>query len=440
MEGLSVSHGCSRRCDEMTGALSSTHTWISDPDLPCFDSLLHVDKPPPVAAAFEMVGSRVMEAVPVQVMWSPGRRLYVRYRVRAHGGRLAGRQQAVATIGSIPEGALRVEGPDGGVGVWVVPNDPSLPGLPSAMDRATVQRLLGDLGFPGTVEALRMRSYRPGRRGVVEVVGAGFTAYLKIVRPNQVEALHRRHRRLSPHLPVPDSLGFSTDLGIVVMNALPGTNLRTALKESRTPLPQPSDIAAMIEDLPSPGDGSTSRSAIERLPGVIGVLGRLLPDEADRIHGLSEMIGPETVQPEVPVHGDFHEAQIMVEGETPIGMLDVDTYGLGRPGDDPATMLGHLSVLVESGADPSRVLGLAGTLNRLWDRLRDPIDLRRRTAAVVLGLAIGPFRVQRPKWPDEIRSRIDIAEIWVDSARRVDEKHLMVSSGTSHPHEPVSVA
>jgi hypothetical protein len=60
----------------------------------------------------------------------------------------------------------------------------------------------------------------------------------------------------------------------------------------------------------------------------------------------------------------------------------------------------------------------------MWDRSLDPVDLRLRTAAVVLGLASGPFRVQHPNWVDEIRARLALAEQWVQSAARVDERNL----------------
>ena len=40
-------------------------------------------------------------------------------------------------------------------------------------------------------------------------------------------------------------------------------------------------------------------------------------------------------------------------------------------------------------------------------------------AAVVLSLATGPHRVQDPQWQDATRYRLELAERWVDSARRM---------------------
>lgn len=405
---------------------------VSDPGLPALGSLFSDGPPEPLTAVFESVGSKLLEATRVQVLWTPSQSVKIRYRTRAEGGSLSGKRQVVAALGPVPDGAVEVEGPGGRVAVWVVPNDPYLPGLRSAMDPSVVGRLLRDMGFSGDVRRIRMRSYRPGRRALVEVVGSGRTVYLKVVRPMEVEALHLRHRTLVDYVTVPDSLGFSADLGVLALQSLPGRDLRAALKKPGRRLPTASEVAGLLERLPDPTPGLTSRSPIERLPKVMRLLGALLPSELDRLGHLSAAIGEDPGSATVPVHGDFHEAQVMVNAGKPVGVVDIDTFGIGRPGDDPATMLGHLAMLADSAPDSARVLGFASQLNRIWDRRLDPSDLRRRTAAVVLGLATGPFRVQRPNWPDEVRHRIGRAEMWVESARRVDEKNLILASAGSH--------
>jgi hypothetical protein len=59
----------------------------------------------------------------------------------------------------------------------------------------------------------------------------------------------------------------------------------------------------------------------------------------------------------------------------------------------------------------------------------DPIDLRRRVAAVVLGLATGPFRVQRDNWPSATLQRIEMAERWLTSARLVSRRRGRSDTG-----------
>lgn len=412
---------------------ASSH--LVDEDLPGFEELIHQPLPGPIAAVYEAAGTSVDSISLIQTTWWPGRQLTTRHRVSSNGGGLGGSNDVVTMIGKIPEGATVVEGDDVTVGLWIVPDDPLLPGLASALDVPIVSRLLSDLGSPEQATRCRLRAYRPGRRAVVEVQAGQSSVFLKVVPPSEVVELHERHRYLSEFVAVPNSFGLASDLGIVVMPALPGTDLRSALR-SGAAVPDPLSIAAMVEDLPDPTEEWVTRSPIETLPHIIPLLQRLLPDETARLTRLGEQIGAEPSDLRTPVHGDFHEGQILADGKRPLGLIDVDTYGWGRPGDDAATMLGHLHLLAPSTHDRLQTLTLARELNRHWDARFDPVDLRLRTAAVVLGLATGPFRVNRPHWPEETVARIDIAEQWVESARAVDERSLIATSGASHLDPP----
>ena len=403
-----------------------------DASLPGFDELMNSPVPAPVAALYEAAGSTIESISRIQATWRPGRQLTVRYRALGDGGGLAGQNDLVATVGRLPDGAMRVEGPDGAVALWVVPDDPMLPGLRSALHAPTVTRLLSDLGSEQEVARCRLRSYRPGRRAVVEVRASSSSIFLKVVPPFEVDALHERHRHLAELLPVPDSLGVARGLGIVVMHALPGTDLRTLLRNGGTPIPPVPAVAGMIRDLPPPRPDWSAPSPVDSMPRVVELLQHLLPGEGQRLDGIAETFGSTGAGPKVPVHGDFHEAQILVDSSRPVGLIDVDTFGWGHSADDPATMLGHLHLLAPGCRLPHQAIDLARGLNRLWDEGLDPVDLRLRTAAVVLGLATGPFRVQSSNWPEETISRIEVAEQWVESARRVHERSLITTSGSSH--------
>lgn len=357
----------------------------------------------------------------------------MRYRVSANGGGLSGSNDIVAVIGEVPEEVSVVAGLDGEVGVWVLPDDPLLPGLRSALDVPTVRKLLVDLGSSEEASATRLRAYRPGRRAVIQVDAGASSLFLKVNRRSHVEALHAKHRFLADHIPVPDSLGLSPDLGIVVMRALPGADLRAGLRNGHQPFPKPEALASITAFLPDPDPEWRSWSPEETLAGIVDLLGRLLPEEEGRLQYLVDEIGEDPGRREVAVHGDFHEAQILTNGPDLIGLIDVDTFGWGRAGDDAATMLAHLHLLAPGCRDPRAVIELARSLNRIWDASCDPIRLRLKTAAHVLGLATGPFRVQSESWPEETRYRIDVAEQWVDSARRLHERSLTPVSASSHP-------
>jgi len=405
----------------------------SDDALPGFDELAHSPIPGPVEAIYARAGSEIETLRPIQAAWRPGESLTMRYRVSANGGGLSGSNDIVAVIGEVPEEVSVVAGLDGEVGVWVLPDDPLLPGLRSALDVPTVRKLLVDLGSSEEASATRLRAYRPGRRAVIQVDAGASSLFLKVNRRSHVEALHAKHRFLADHIPVPDSLGLSPDLGIVVMRALPGADLRAGLRNGHQPFPKPEALASITASLPDPDPEWRSWSPEETLAGIVDLLGRLLPEEEGRLQYLVDEIGEDPGRREVAVHGDFHEAQILTNGPDLIGLIDVDTFGWGRAGDDAATMLAHLHLLAPGCRDPRAVIELARSLNRIWDASCDPIRLRLKTAAHVLGLATGPFRVQSESWPEETRYRIDVAEQWVDSARRLHERSLTPVSASSHP-------
>ena len=400
-----------------------------DEALPGYGELF-APRPQPVVAFFADAGSSIESIARVQAAWRPDRSLLVRYRVRASDGSLEGIRDVVAGTGDVPTGDVLVESADAAVSMWLLPHDPLLPGLRSAMDVAAVRSLLNGFGAACEEVSARLRAYRPGRRAVVQVDAGDVSLFLKVVPPTEVVELHKRHRRLFEHVAIPDSLGVARDLGIVVLGRLPGVDLRRTLLEGERSIPDPGHVAGMVMNLPEPDPAWRSSSPVETLPRIGELLCRLVPSEAQRIAALVEDIGSGPTDLRIPVHGDFHEAQVMVDHGHPVGLLDVDTYGWGRPGDDAATMLGHLHLLAERRH--RRVAPFARGLNRLWDDRIDPVELRLSTAAVILGLATGPFRVQRRQWRGETIARIRIAEQWVQSAHRIDEKSLIPSSAASH--------
>lgn len=410
-----------------------TRDRLVDPDLPGVGSLLGVGVPPPLAAAYGAVGTTLDEAEVVSITWWPGRQLTVRFSVTGDGGARPGSGSAVATIGVIPDGAVVVRHDDAEIGVWALPNDPSLPGLGSALHLDTVNELLAGLGASERATSARLRAYRPSRRAVVQVEAGPSSIFLKVVPPGEAAALHDRHRHLAATLPVPESLGFSADLGVVVMRSLAGEDLRTVLRRGAPP-PQPAEIVAIPRSLPEPAGSDRVSSPLRAVDRLTDLLTRITPECRQLVDSLRESIGPETAEALVPTHGDYHEGQILVEGGKLRGLVDVDTYGWGRPGDDAATMLAHLDLLSPTCRRPQQVRDLALALNRQWDRVLDPVDLRRRVAAVALGLAVGPFRVQRPQWPTEVADRVRTAARWIESARLIDERSLIPTSEGSHGH------
>ncbi|GGX04509.1 phosphotransferase [Streptomyces lomondensis] len=375
-----------------------------------------------LAAALEPYGGRVLSWAVDQVDHRPGRGCTAAYRVQVRGpdGRIH-QERIGARTGRLPQGTTVVENGTTRVALWRFPYDPWLPALPSACDRAALARLLRDSGHGSGPARYRVRAYRPGRRAVIEAVGARGRLFLKVVRPGRVEELHRRHRLLTEAgVPAPPSLGYTPD-GLVALEALPGRTLRQALRDGSGPVPSARAVLALLDRLPPElAQGPPRPSWCARAAHYAAVLAAALPERAAQAAELAEEIATGTVPgPRTAVHGDLYESQLLVAGGRITGLLDVDTAGPGERVDDLACLLGHLSVLALVDRARAAVVGRLGAdCLAVFEEEVDPAELRRRAAAVVLSLATGPHRVQEAGWPAATRARLDLAGDWLHGARR----------------------
>lgn len=399
----------------MTGAQWTAS--LRDQDLPAVAALLTDGTPGPLEAIAQTTGGSLVAHELTNVTWWPGRSCTVQWTARIDGGRLDGVGEFVATTLEGPEGALRVGDGTHDVTVWKVPHDPFLPALERVLEPGVAAKLVSSLDGELASATTRLRAYRPGRRAVVEVQGEGsHRVFLKLVKPRRLEGLRRRHEELSQHLPVPEPLAVERDLGLLVMPTMRGRTLREVLEDPEATLPAPEVVVALPEQLPELSKMAEVTSSITAAARMAELLTRLLPAQQERIASLLERIGPEDVTERVVAHGDYHEAQLLVADGAIVSLLDVDTVGWGRPGDDASVMLAHLTLWSAMSSQPERVRAYAVELQQLWDDKLDAADLRRRVAARLMGLAVGPFRAQAPDWPVQVSWRLDLAESWLDSA------------------------
>ncbi|ADB30497.1 aminoglycoside phosphotransferase [Kribbella flavida DSM 17836] len=384
-----------------------------------------------LAAVVEAAGGRLLDWRATEVDHH-GDQATVSYRTRIAwnaevGG--AGQAEVVAeeTLGAtcggrLPEGVAVVGDGETRIGVWQAAHDPQLPGLRTALNPAAVAALFARCGLGSGPVSVHLRAYRPLRRAVVEAVGPLGRLFLKVVPPAKARALHDRHRLLTgAGVPAPRSLGWS-DNGLVVLEALHGRTLRSALRSSRPHL-HPAAVTELLDRLPTELlDAPRRTSWLERTEYYAQAIGSVVPEVSSWSTQLARSIVAEsTIGPIVPVHGDLYEAQLLVDHRGAItGLLDVDTAGPGDRLDDLACLLGHLSVLAQVlPANADAITGLADRCLSTFDRQADPRQLRLRVASVVLSLATGPHRVQEAGWQQTTRRRVALAESWFDSAHRV---------------------
>ncbi|MEP1125606.1 MAG: aminoglycoside phosphotransferase family protein [Ilumatobacter sp.] len=367
-----------------------------------------------------------------QVSHQVGHSTTVQYRVRvdwptgAASGRTTSDETIVLTTADHGDRAARLTDGVHDIAAWRWSDDPALPGLASALDVRRVSALFDDLGVGGHRVELRVRAYRPGRRAVVEATSDAGRVFLKVVAPHRAQALHDVHRTLAETLPVPNSIGWTSD-GIVVMPGLAGRTLRDDLRTPNAPLPTPASIDALLARLPD-GVGATrprtswiesARRHARTIDATVPSVSDALAETLERLEAADDGADDHDI---TTVHGDMYEAQLLAQRGELTGLLDVDTVGRGRRIDDTANFCAHLSVLATVWTPSGAVRQYGRELLAHAETRYDRSDLRRRIAAAVLGLATGPFRTLEPKWEANTLRRIRLADQWLASAAPMNNR------------------
>ena len=390
-----------------------------DEAVPALHTLLGPDANELLGAVLGEARARVVTSRATQVRYVPSRSVTVQYRCEVVWPDMGESIETLVatTEDPIPDHLPVVDVDGSRVAVWRYPHDPFLPGLAVASEEQKVGEVLELLGAPVERVDLRRRAYRPGRRAVIEAMSPQARIFLKVVRPKRVAGLQARHANLVEHVPIPHSYGWSADLGLVAMQSMPGKTLRRRLEGGSRQVPTPGQLVNLLDGI---GEASASESGVAgptaRAEDYARLISAVSPDLATRLSSVVDQVSVVRSASSEPVHGDFHSSQVLVKGKQVVGLIDVDTVGMGDRSDDLATMLGHVSTLALTSASKRAIDRYGQDLTAAFDRLTSPRDLRLRTAAVILGFATGPFRVQHKRWPEETERRVALAERWVASA------------------------
>ncbi len=380
----------------------------SDPRLPLLAELLDP------AAAAELVETALdrgpIESVRIiDVAYRPSASITVRYAAR-----LPGETDPVTLVamhgGDVPVGGVRVSDGSNEVSFWRYPDDPGLPGLAPVLDPPRLARLLMALGIKGSEPRTRVRAYRPGRRAVVEIEMSGHHLFAKVVRPKRVAELQGIHAALAPVVPIPRSRGWHPELGLVFMDAIPGSPLAaTLVAGGGGAVAGPDDLIALLDLIATVSvDARPRPGPLARATDHAATLRLLLPEAAE---SLAAVVAAASQAPEVePItaHRDFHAAQLLVS-ENRLRLVDVDTVGIGSRSDDLAIMIAQLICLGRPGPGAAVVETYRTIAEESFERQVGREALRPRIAAALLGFAQGPFRVQEPGWRQEAERRIAAA-------------------------------
>lgn len=119
----------------------------------------------------------------------------------------------------------------------------------------------------------------------------------------------------------------------------------------------------------------------------------------------------------VPTHGDFYEANVLVNEGAVSGLLDLDSLGPGYRADDWGCLLGHLSVLPSLSENYAHV----GAIREDWFARAchdaDPAAIAASAAGVVLSLVSSARQRGRADWKVQALTRLAVAEDWLDRAQ-----------------------
>lgn len=255
------------------------------------------------------------------------------------------------------EGVLRMRASSGEeTDAWLYPNDPALPALRAAVFTDAAAVLLSRLGLEASGLRVEVAAYRPGKRAVVCMRTNHSTIFLKVVKPNVVEALRSRHDYwLSAGIPVPRVIAWAPD-GLVALEALPGIEaieIVPRLAVNNDFVDAVGRLTAAFARIPS--EAPARASLVRRLDWYTRGLYTIAPTHRPGIAAVHSRIAARIAAASPPpalvtIHGDLHLAQLFVDPVSPhpvLGILDIDTAGIGDPADDAAALWAHLIVTAE---------------------------------------------------------------------------------------------
>lgn len=395
---------------------------LVDRALPAVQHLVGDSAVDVLRAPVEAAGGAIESVRAVHVQYRPGSDVVVRYSARVSwGGEPPNRETLIAASavagghpGAITVTADTLDGPLD-IDVWRWPFDPVITGLETAVTPVRVGRLLG---LDHRRIDLAVIAYRPTERAVVRVTAKGtdeVISYLKAFDPNATSAIAERHEALRvAGVPAPRITGIDADEGLLVLEPLIGPTLRELIKSGGDGWVECDEFDRLADNFSQAA--LTSPPLASRLTdGALHarMLSTVVPELRRQLDGLAGRFEGATVPAaDTTIHGDLHEAQIVVRDGSIVGVLDIDDAGPGAAIDDRANLIARL--VFRSTLDRASRPDLA----RYADRLRaaslnrfDASQLDLHTAAALVGLATGPFRVQAPGWRSDVAALIERASM-----------------------------
>jgi hypothetical protein len=308
--------------------------------------------------------------------------------------------------------------------VWRHPFDPRLPGLAAACDPHTVLGWLATTTPTSTIPTafdLTLLGYRPLRRAVLRATADDGVHFIKVLRPERAERLAVR-QKLFADAGLTPAVAARPAPGVLLTPTASGRPLASCLASPGPDLPTADALVGLLDRLPAGLTALPRRPAwADRLDFHTATAIDRLPGQAARLTALAarlqRVLDAAPVGPVVPTHGDFYEANLLVDGPQ-LSLIDLDASGPGLREDDLACMLAHVAVL--PGLSPGHYTGVPEVLHAWTDGFAarvHPAALFARVSAVILSLVAGGRDAQA-------ELRLGLAEQWAErSLQRIGRHH-----------------
>ncbi len=231
--------------------------------------------------------------------------------------------------------------------VWQFPNDPSLPGLPQATHAGYMSECLGIAELTADVVV-----YRPTRRAVIEYKQDDISvAFGKVLHPQTGTELVRRTNAVAEgDAPIPRII-YSTDTGVVISETARGHSFSNEIAfRPDEAIPKIKEFERILDSLgPAVAALDEHSSWAKRIRHYAKTAREILPNYAQDINRVTdlvtEIINDDFGGPDVATHGDFFEANILIDNDGQLTLIDLDHAGPGKRNDDWGCLLAHVSVL-----------------------------------------------------------------------------------------------
>ncbi len=202
---------------------------------------------------------------------------------------------------------------------------------------------------------------------------------------------------------------------VLALGEGPGTSLAAALMTDGASALEPVTLTEALDRMPAEIISMPRRHAWADRTAAYGRAAAVaLPDQEQRIRALVRELERRLEStdrgPVVPAHGDFYEANLLVDGGQVSCVLDVDGAGPGHRVDDLACFLGHLAVLPAVDRRYTHTGRALGRFHRHFAQTVDPGALACRSAAVALSLVAGARDSGRGDWRHSARARLEAAQ------------------------------